>query len=114
MFSLFLPGKHIGCFPGRQNLNMFANFFILGKQTSFPAVGGGKGKNEPQQEVVVHPCDALPGPPISWIPPLFSPTLRVFVLRARRRQAHIPKNGGGALGGLQLCGWERAGAATSW
>ena len=38
MFSLFLPGKHIGCFPGRQNINMFANCFILGKQTSFPAV----------------------------------------------------------------------------
>jgi hypothetical protein len=29
---------------------------------------GVKGKNEPRPEVVVRPCDAPPGPPISWVP----------------------------------------------
>jgi len=55
-----------------------------------------KGYNGATTKVVAHPCDALPGPPISWVPPLVPLSLRISFHRARRRRAHIPQERGGA------------------
>jgi hypothetical protein len=63
-----------------------------------------KGYNGATTKVVARPCDAPPGPPISWVPPLVPLSLRIFFHRAQRRQAHIPQERGGAPGELPWLG----------
>jgi hypothetical protein len=75
----------------------------------------GEGRKEEGQErattkVVAHSRDALFGPPISWVPLLVTPSPRRFPPHSgptslRRGERHQ---------GLELRGWERAGAGRRW